>query len=99
MAGSERFDYFVFLSGVDYPVRTAAQLEAYFRQYRGSEFINMVAMPSEAASKPLSRLTAYKSRPGIIGKLPAQVSRVLPKPALISRARDYKTYLGGPTPY
>src|SRR5258707_1643188 len=78
---------------------TAAQLEAYFRQYRGSEFINMVAMPSEAASKPLSRLTDYKSRPGIIGKLTAQVRRVLAKAGIISRARDYKTYLGGLTPY
>jgi hypothetical protein len=99
MAASERFDYFVFLSGVDYPVRTPAQLEAYFLKYRGSEFINMVAMPSEAASKPLSRLIDYKPRPGIIGKLTAQVRRLLAKAGIISRTRDYKAYFGGLTPY
>jgi hypothetical protein len=99
MAGSEPFDYFVFLSGVDYPVRTPAQLEAYFRQYRGSEFINMVAMPSEAASKPMSRLTDCKPRPGTIGKLTAKVRRVLARAGIISRTRDHKTYFGGLTPY
>jgi hypothetical protein len=99
MAGRQRYDYLVFLSGADYPVRTAAQLEAYFLKYRGSEFINMVTMPSETASKPLSRLIDYKPRPGIIGKLTAQVRRVLAKAGIISRTRDYKAYFGGLTPY
>src|SRR5260370_5981578 len=99
MAASQRYDYLVLLSGSDYPLRTAAQLEAYFAKYRGSEFINMVAMPSTAASKPLSRLTEYKPRPGPKAKLAAQVRRVLIKAGIISRTRDYKTCFGALTPY
>jgi Core-2/I-Branching enzyme len=92
MAGSQRYDYLVLLSGSDYPLRTAAQLEAHFVKYRGSEFINMVAMPSEVASKPLSRLTDYKPRHGLKAILAAQVRRVLVKAGIISRTRDYKTW-------
>jgi Core-2/I-Branching enzyme len=99
MAGSQRYDYLVLLSGSDYPLRTAAQLEAHFVKYRGSEFINMVAMPSEAASKPLSRLTDYKPRHGLTAILAAQGRRVLVKAGIISRTRDYKTCFGALTPY
>lgn len=95
MAASQRYDYLVLLSGSDYPLRTAAQLEAHFAKYRGSEFINMVAMPSEATRKPLSRLTDYKPRQG----LTAQARRVLVKLGIISRTRDYKTCFGALTPY
>jgi hypothetical protein len=99
MAGSQRYDYLVLLSGSDYPLRTAAQLEAHFVKYRGSEFINMVAMPSEVASKPLSRLTDYKPRHGLKAILAAQVRRVLVKAGIISRTRDYKTCFGALIPY
>jgi hypothetical protein len=99
MAGSEHFDYLVLISGSDYPVRTAAQLEAYLAKYRDSEFINLAMMPSKAASKPLSWLTDYRPRPGLKGKLIAQVRRVLVKAGILSRRRDYKTYFGGLTPY
>src|SRR5260370_35889860 len=99
MAASQRYDYLVLLSGSDYPLRTAAQLEAYFAKYRGSEFINMVAMPSTAASKPLSRLTEYKPRQGLKAILAAQVRRVLVKAGIISRTRDYKTCFGALIPY
>jgi hypothetical protein len=99
MAGSERFDYLVLISGSDYPVRTAAQLEGYLVKHRESEFINMAMMPSTAASKPLSWLTDYRPRPGLKGKLIAQVRRVLVKVGILSRGRDYKTCFGGLTPY
>ena len=58
----------------------------------------MVAMPSEAAGKPISRLTTYKLRPGdrtitnVIRKLLVQVG-VLP------HQRDYKIYLRDLAPY
>jgi hypothetical protein len=74
MATPERYDYLVLISGSDYPVRTTAQLEAYFLKNRGSELFNMVMMPSKAASKSLSWLTDYRPRPGIRGKSVAQVS-------------------------
>ncbi|MBV8098319.1 MAG: hypothetical protein JOZ31_04095 [Verrucomicrobia bacterium] len=99
MAMPELYDYLVLISGSDYPVRTPAQQEAYFLKNRGSEFINMVMMPSKAASKSLSWLTDYRPRPGLKGKLSAQLRRVLAKAGIISRGRDYKTYFGGLTPY
>ena len=99
MARSERYDYLVLLSGSDYPVRTAVQLEAHFAKYQGSEFINMVMMPSEAVFKPLSRLTDYRRRHGLKAKLIALVRGVLVKAGIISRTRDYKACFGALTPY
>jgi Core-2/I-Branching enzyme len=99
MAKSEPYDYLVLISGSDYPVRTPAQQEAYFLKNRGSEFINMVMMPSKAGSKSLSWLTDYRPRPGLKGKLTAQLRRVLVKAGIISGGRDYKTYFGGLTLY
>lgn len=99
MAMPQLYDYLVLISGSDYPVRTPAQQEAYFLKNRGSEFINLVMMPSKAASKSLSWLTDYRPRPGLTGKLSAQVRRGLAKAGIISRGRDYKPYFGGLTPY
>jgi hypothetical protein len=97
MARSERYDYLVLLSGSDHPVRTAAQLEAHFVKYQGSEFINMVRVPSEAASKPLSRLTEIQI--WLNAKLTAQVRRALVKAGIISRTLDYKSFFGALIPY
>jgi hypothetical protein len=99
MAMPERYDYLVLTSGSDYPIRTPAQMESYFLKNRGSEFINLVMMPSKAASKSLSWLTDYRPRPGIKGKLIAQVRRVLVKLGILPRARDYKASFTGLTPY
>jgi Core-2/I-Branching enzyme len=99
MAHPERYDYLVLISGSDFPVQTPARQEAYFLKNRGSEFINMVMMPSKAASKSLSWLTDYRPRPGFKGKLTAQLRRVLVKLGIVSRGRDYKAYFGGLTPY
>jgi Core-2/I-Branching enzyme len=99
MAMPERYDYLVLTSGNDYPIRTPGQMQSYFLRNPGSEFINMVMMPSKAASKSLSWLTDYRPRPGVKGKLIAQVRRVLVKSGIIARPRDYKAYFGGLTPY
>jgi Core-2/I-Branching enzyme len=99
MAMPERYDYLVLTSGNDYPIRTPGQMQSYFLKNPGSEFINMVMMPSKAASKSLSWLIDYRPRPGFKGKLIAQVRRVLVKSGIISRLRDYKAYFGGLTPY
>lgn len=98
-AAPRTYDYLVLLSGVDFPLRSAAEIEDFFLQNKGLEFINFVAMPSEAASKPLSRLTDYKSRPGAIGKLTGKVRSLLVKIGLIRRARDFRSCLGDAAPY
>ncbi|WP_426434906.1 beta-1,6-N-acetylglucosaminyltransferase [Bradyrhizobium genosp. P] len=99
LAVPRKYDYLVLLSGVDYPLRSAAEIENFLAQNKGSEFINWVAMPSSAASKPLSRLTDYHGRPGLRGLLVSKVRRLLIKLHVIPRARDYKAYLGEATPY
>lgn len=99
LAAPQTYDYLVLLSGVDFPLRSAAEIEDFFLKNKGLEFINFVAMPSEAASKPLSRLTDYKSRPGAIGKLIGRARNLLVKLGLIPRARDFRWYLGDAAPY
>jgi hypothetical protein len=99
LVAPRKYDYLVLLSGVDYPLRSAAEIENFFAQNKGSEFINWVAMPSTAASKPLSRLTDYHGRPGLPGRLVSKARRLLIKLHLMPRARNYKAYLGEATPY
>src|SRR5260370_1980238 len=99
LAAPRKYDYLVLLSGVDYPLRSAAEIEDFFAQNKGSEFINWVAMPSAAASKPLSRLTDYHGRPGLRGRLLSKVRRLLIKLHFMPSARDCKAYLGETAPY
>ncbi len=79
LAVPRKYDYLVLLSGVDYPLRSAAEIEDFLAQNKGYEFINWVAMPSVAASKPLSRLTDYHGRPGLLGRLRTKARRLLIK--------------------
>lgn len=39
------FDYFVLLSGVDYPIRSNAYIMNFFHQFNGTEFIDIYKMP------------------------------------------------------
>lgn len=98
LADGHHFDRFVYLSGVDYPLRSASYIEQFFENNPDKEFINLVAMPSEAAGKPISRLTTYKLRPGdpTITRI---IRKALLKVGLLSYERNYKTYLRDLTPY
>jgi hypothetical protein len=62
MGDTERFDRFVLLSGVDYPLRSRAYIEQFFSNAPTAEFINLIAMPADAVGKPLSRLYTYRLR-------------------------------------
>lgn len=57
-------DYLCLLSGADYPLQSQTYIRSFLKNNAGAEFINTVAMPSEQAGKPLSRLEKYKKRPG-----------------------------------
>lgn len=95
-AGS--FDRFVLLSGVDYPLWPTAEINAFFARHPRDEFINMVEMPSEAAGKPLARLTTYTVRPTL--SLPHSLAlRLLLKARLMPRHRNVKRALGTLKPY
>jgi|SRR5208283_2948356 len=56
LASREQYDYFVLLSGSDYPLRSGLYVQEFLRANQGRQFMSLVKIPSEAAGKPLSRL-------------------------------------------
>lgn len=92
------FDRLVLLSGTDYPIRSASYIESVFALHRETEFISMVRMPSEAADKPLSRLTRYRPSPDET-LVESIIGRALRKARLAPRERDFKKVLGELAPY
>ena len=83
------YEYFVFLQGSDYPLRSARHIRRFFSENRGSEFIGLVKAPSPGY--PLSRLEAirYPSSKPLLRSL----TRALGKIGLAQR--DYRKYLVG----
>jgi hypothetical protein len=51
------FDYYVLLSGVDYPIRSNQYIQSFFSEHKGKSFINIVKMPGNG--KSLDRLYYY----------------------------------------
>lgn len=95
-----RFDYFVLLSGTDYPLQSESYVEKFFERNEGKEFMNILPMPCDACGKPISRLTSYKTRPGDpISKIVKLVRKLLVTIGTLPTERDYKSYLGNLVPY
>ncbi len=90
-----RFDYFVALSGVDYPLHSTAMIERFFERNAGAEFMSLERMPSP--SKPLTRLSIYRPRPtdGRLSRLAARFAKAVG----IKLRRDYEACLGKLIPY
>jgi hypothetical protein len=107
------FNYFLLLSGTDYPVQPTSYIETFFRRHNGTEFIDVVQMPNEEEGRLIWRLTSYKPEPN--GLRTARIlRRMLVKTGLIPRCapspfapeaitlygeRNYKAHLCGLTPY
>lgn len=93
------FNYFVWLSGSDYPLRSISYIYQFLEQNKGTEFINLVKMPCEKARKPIYRLEKYYCRSDVIlQKYPYTLLKRLG----IGRSlwkRDYTKYLGKLVPY
>lgn len=98
---NQDYDYFVLLSGSDYPLRSKGYINSFFEIYKGTEFINIVNMPCEEAGKSISRLEEYRVR----SDLPTQpmqkiAQRLLRKIGLdLQCKRNYRKYLGNVDPY
>ena len=93
LAAPQRYDYFVLLSGSEYPLRSRKYIQHFFEENRGHEFITMAKMP--APGKPLSRISTLRvpsTRP-----VYRFACRVLARLGLAQR--DYKRYLGKLEPY
>jgi len=58
------YDYFVLLSGACYPLQTAAYIERFLEQHRGTEFIETFALPNAEYGKSLERITRFWIRKG-----------------------------------
>ena len=85
----QEYDYYVLLSGSDYPLRSGRYIRDFLESNRGSEFISLVKMP--APGYPLSKINKLRypsDRP--VGRL---ATRALAKLGLAQR--DHRKYLGG----
>jgi hypothetical protein len=97
---ARRFDYFVLLSGADYPLGPPEQINAFLMANQGCEFINTVPMPSAKASKGLERLTRYKVRSGQLLTWPEKaLRRLIRRTRILARERDIDHGLEGLAPY
>jgi len=93
LAAPQRHDYFVLLSGSEYPLRSRQYIHNFLEENRGLEFMTMAKMP--APGKPLSRINTLRfpsTRPGY-----RFIFRVLAKLGLAQR--DYRESLGTLEPY
>jgi len=93
LAAPRHHDYFVLLSGSEYPLRSRRYIHNFLEANSGLEFITMAKMP--APGKPLSRLTTLRfpsTRP-----VHRVIFRVLAKLGLAQR--DYRRHFGTLEPY
>jgi hypothetical protein len=89
----EVYDYFVLLSGSEYPLRSPRYIHTFLEENQGSEFISLLKMPSPG--KPISRINTRRLESD-------KPSRRLGWMALAKvglAKRDYRQYLGGLEPY
>ena len=92
---SQQYDYFVLLSGSEYPLKSRKYIHDFFASNYGMEFMNIVKMPSQEASKPISRIKTVRiqsHRPVL-----RFFMRVLARLHLATR--DYRKHLGSLEPY
>lgn len=98
LRASVAIDRMVLLAGTDYPVRSAAAIQAFFEADPEREYMNLVEMPNAAAGKQLSRIEQYHLRNNWPRWL-RPVRAVLLRLKVFPRARDYRSRLGALTPY
>lgn len=94
-SGPQVYDYFVLLSGSEYPLKNKQYIHNYLESHRGMEFMNLVKMPNREAGKPISRINTLRvqsDRPVL-----RFIVKVLARLGL--GQRDYRKYLGALEPY
>jgi glycosyltransferase involved in cell wall biosynthesis len=88
LSSSAKYDYFVFLQGSDYPLRSGRYIQSFLEENSGWEFMSMVKMP--APGFPLSKINTLRypsDKP-----IRRYASRVLGKLGMAER--DYRKSLG-----
>jgi hypothetical protein len=89
LGSSARYDYFVFLQGSDYPIRSSGYIEEFVKRNSDGEFMSLVKMP--APGYPLAKIN--KLRYPSDKPVRRFASRALGKLGLAQR--DYRKCLGG----
>lgn len=89
LASKTIFDYFVFLQGSDYPLRSGSYIHAYLEENRGGEFMSLVKMPAPGYLLSKINKRRYPSNQPVR----RFATRALGKLGLAQR--DYRKYLGG----
>src|SRR5450432_3864664 len=93
LAAPQRHDYFVLMSGSDFPLRSGRYVRNFLESNHGREFITMVKLP--APGMPVSRINTLRfpsTRPVL-----RFIFRALAKMGL--GQRDYRKHLGNLEPY
>ncbi len=102
-AASRRgFDYYILLSGSDYPLKSPNEISEHLARNSSKEFINLVSMPNEKVSKSLSRLSTYHISAGSFHRfrIPAFVSNNLVRAInSLNIQRSYKDVFGDIMPF
>jgi len=89
----EGYEYFVLLSGSDYPLRSGKYVGAFLEENCGSEFMNLVQMP--APGYPLSKINKLRYP----SNKPARRFATRALARIGHSNRDYREYLPGLVPY
>jgi len=98
----DNFEYFVLLSGADYPLRSAQYIKAFLERHSGTQFMNLVKLPCIELNKPMSRLITYRFQYSLLpgGLMLAKVDRLLRRWQLLPRlTRDPVQHLGDLIPF
>ena len=93
-----KIDYFVLLSGVDFPIQPISRINDYFANNRYKLFMDADVLPNGCFDKPIELLTWNCDRPSLSrSRLGARWA--LKKLRLIQRERDYKKVFGNIQPF
>jgi hypothetical protein len=94
------YDYLVLISGSDYPIRPPVSFENFLARNSSQEFINVVQMPNDEVSKPLTRLQHYKVLSGRASTLPLKIARrLLINTRLLPKERSFAAAFHGLLPF
>lgn len=98
-----RYDYYILLSGADYPIKTHEQLVQYLIDNEGSNFINTIEMPQ--FNKPFDRIRTFYLEGGERSEINLKTrwismwnrvfKKMITNRKLPSPFTNYKLYAGG----
>jgi hypothetical protein len=90
LAAPGTYDYFVLLSGSEYPLKSAGYIRSFLSKHYGLELISLVKIPNESAGKPLCRINTVRME----SSKPIRRFAVRALAKLGVAQRDYRNYLG-----